>query len=110
MDRTSEYVNPDLSLFDVTELKPENYIDLWRSVTNAQYHFGEEQINIVSMLSHIFVGQEMFDLFEKCVQELDQEKLTKLKENEQFLRAFIQLKLHKKAFKDIFILIRVSNS
>ena len=97
----------EINFIDITKLKPENYINFWRLINTEQYQFGEEHVNIASSLANIFVGQDLFPLFEEFLREIDSEKLRLLKKDEQFLRALIKLKMHENSFSEVYSLIQV---
>ena len=107
MEPISESCSTELAITDVTEIKPENYINFWRNITSEQYNFGEEHVKIAGILASIFVSQDKFDLFETFLQEIDSEKMVLFKQNEQFVKAFIQLKMRRNSFKDVFDLLEV---
>lgn len=108
MEQISGAAWKETNIVDITELKPENYIELWRLINTEQFQFGEEHVNIASAVANIFVGQELFDLFESFLKELSMEKLALMKKNEEFLRALIQFEMHKNHFSEVYRLIKVN--
>ena len=97
----------EIDFIDFTKLTPQNYIHFWRLINTEQYQFSEEHVNIASALANIFVGQELFPLFEEFLREIDCEKLTLLKKDEQFLRALVKLKMHENSFSEVYSLLQV---
>ena len=100
----------EFHITDITELSPENYIELWRNINSSdQYGFCEEHISIAGVFASIFVSQNLFEMFETFLQEVKPEVMALLKRNEHFLKAYIQLKMHRNSFEDVFHLLKVRN-